>query len=217
MEVILTLATKYDVTYFRKKAIKYFLTAYPPTMKEWLESSHLRSNDGEHWALRTAILACTLDIPLLMPQVLYVAAMHHLPVLLDGGVLNDGRRVELPWIDKRTCLLARVRLMREYRTVVLDSVRKISRGAAPPSCGNPVLCETAAHVAIGRLDDAVDSGNGNWFIGSKKNFWKQANLCKPCRVACSDGYQKACQQVWDALPSYFELGTWEELKARSDN
>jgi hypothetical protein len=33
---------------------------------------------------------------------------------------------------------------------------------------------------------------------------------------CADGYDKACQQIWEKLPSYFGLGTWEELKARSD-
>jgi hypothetical protein len=45
--------------------------------------------------------------------------------------------------------------------------------------------------------------------------WDQdskTQLCKPCLDSLIVAYEKARQELWDDLPSYFGLPPWEELK-----
>jgi len=38
-------------------------------------------------------------------------------------------------------------------------------------------------------------------------------LCHPCAEGKLSGYRAAREKVWNDLPSYFGLGTWEELRS----
>ena len=37
-------------------------------------------------------------------------------------------------------------------------------------------------------------------------------LCKPCIESLAAAYEKAREELWDRLPSFFGLPPWEELK-----
>jgi hypothetical protein len=211
IECVLRLSTKYDVAYFRKRAIEQLSAMYPAFLGEYHKAAGMRFDVelGHYKGLRTMILARTLDIPLLLPSSLFAVTMNRMSVLLDGGKCSDGQHFELTWADKRLCIAARTRLMRAYQSRVLGYARALVLGNIV-DCKRPGNCASKAAAELMRI---VDTGEkAHWFLVAGETVWKQVELCETCRAAFIKCYDKGCQEIWEALPSYFNLGSWDSLK-----
>jgi hypothetical protein len=212
LECMLRLSTKYDVVYFRNRAIEQLSALFPATLDGWIKAANARGDKkmGRYKGLRTAILARTLNVPLLLPECLYLVAMRRMDYLLDGVDLLDGRHFDLAWDDKRRCLAARMRLMREYQSNVLGYARELMVGDDDAGCERPEVCALKATSELMRIVDANE--DTHCFLVAGKTAWKHVDLCRTCRTAFIKRYDKGCQEIWDALPSYFDLGSWDDLK-----
>jgi len=87
-------------------------------------------------------------------------------------------------------------------TVALSFILKRS-----PHCPTPVVCEGQNRLLLGcelkrlyRGSHALE--NLSSLLG---------RFCRPCADDKLSAHKLAREKVWNELPSYFGLGTWEEL------
>ena len=46
--------------------------------------------------------------------------------------------------------------------------------------------------------------------------WHQLNVCPECVAYCQLQHSNGRKEVWDKLPDFFEMPTWDELKSTQD-
>ena len=78
-----------------------------------------------------------------------------------------------------------------------------------PQCSSFKICSPQKLLATQLIFSTIDGGI-NHLEPWDKDFKSQ--LCKPCLDSLIVAYEKARQELWDDLPSFFGLPPWEELK-----
>jgi hypothetical protein len=105
-------------------------------------------------------------------------------------------------------VLGRDKLIQAYHDVLKGWVRE--KVLLPSQqCSSISICSHKKLLASQSLFPTIDGGIHNlgpWDQNSK------TQLCKPCLDSLIVAYEKAREELWADLPSFFGLPPWEELK-----
>lgn len=121
----------------------------------------------------------------------------------EGFLLSDGSRVFLDRADERACLLARSHIARFMDAQLIETLveqRNICYTTRKGACMNDVVtcCKSIHNGTLGPLHGP---------------FWQ--SLANPNNCDCLRVVQYSVSSIrqiaWEALPTWFGLGTWEDL------
>jgi hypothetical protein len=213
---VLRLATKYEVSYFRRHTISIFSAIFPSDIDGW--SQRFESTSGRmdvirpHMAVQLLLVSGELRLSSMLPSIHYILATQALMDLLDGVITSDGRHLELPWNLKRACLLGRARLVSAYHSRLLSVLR--SDPAELQSCNAGGSCKATTCAIATRLNlrfpqrsCALVRPGRTWF----QNLSPGVHFCEPCTLRLVAQWDSEIKVIWNELPSYFELPPWGEL------
>ncbi|KAF9026530.1 hypothetical protein BDZ89DRAFT_1016194 [Hymenopellis radicata] len=213
---VLRMSTKYEVHPLRQMAVRHLQRLFPPTLEAWDQRSKAGNDTIQKSRGRTiAIINLALETNhhVLLPSAMAYSWAIGLDALLDGAETHDRKKVELDLQTKRTCLLARDRLTNALRSRLLAFI-------ATPS---PARCQSKARCDQGRLITLSKWEHYFAEAGFPTPFRFEVNwtdvgtqLCRDCVVEGRESFLTARWVLWDELPSFFGLESWEVLSAKAD-
>jgi hypothetical protein len=208
---VLRLATKYDVPSYRKQIIDQISLIFPTSLKQLDKRNDFTPMpyfDGRGVAV--AVLARELDLPTILPSALLVACNWKITFIFDGVHSHQGQYYRLSPADQRLCVLAREKLRFAFRTRNLRFVkaRKVSE-----QCTSRKQCQAACAATYVKT---MEPKSWDWdfppVFGNWKLKFKTCGLCEFCAGAFEESYEESRAQMWDELPSYFDLPPWSEYE-----
>jgi hypothetical protein len=207
VQAVLELSTKYDIQYLRSRAISHLATIYPSTLEAW----DRREAVQPFWphastAFRVLRLAKKLDIPILLPAVMYDCSTGDLGAIFTGYGYRGNNCVTLDRRDQKTCIMARIQLGEAKRNRVWAFLKTLDE---QDCTGEDNECErgrleywsTYMDEVVDPIDIDVD--------------WDSygAYVCASCVTEAKSSYEAARLALWEDLPSFFKLQKWTQLRA----
>ncbi|KIK55447.1 hypothetical protein GYMLUDRAFT_175576 [Collybiopsis luxurians FD-317 M1] len=201
---ILHLSSKYVIQSLRRKCITLFTRTLPATLEDYdarasrgkLSSKHLKSNV----IMRAIRLAQETDVPIVLPFAFYCLAR-----LPSSRILED-KPGDISWQQKTVCLVGRERL----RYAEMSFSHSFLLGFKPALTCTNLLCAAAR------------SPHTEWHLLEASRHphplrpytrWHALNVCLECVSNAKRQHSQGRQDVWKCLPAFFEMGTWDELRA----
>lgn len=203
----------------REQAIRHFGRVIPKNFDEIGKIESYKDVFGEDhiphpFTIHTLFRQCQL-IPYL-PWLFYMACNEGFYQLVNG-VTYHGETVRLKGDDYRIALSGWKRLYDKTRTIRISTILSRGQGCAEDICTHQIrlsFAETATYHI--RSDTLSQWGMFKMLAaGVHTSPRRSGGNLAPCQ-SCVDLWlrtEKADrQQVWDDLPSYFDLPPWDELK-----
>lgn len=193
---IFALGFRYDIPYLRRRAISELTLYCPSTLQSWDDPKRKRLGSSE--CVRLIVLAKTHGVLVFLPTAFYSVCALNTPQQIVGVGLAD--------TDKAVCIEASRRLLRAKRERLYGFLwSSVSAG-----CQNPVLCRGQKLSMARRLSDEADCELLDLNID-----WSRSRLCVPCLASAKITFNLSRQQLWDDLPSFFDLRNWTSLQTLS--
>ncbi|KAJ7213122.1 hypothetical protein GGX14DRAFT_620272 [Mycena pura] len=205
---ILRLSTKYNVEFLRRRTLAHIASLYPTTLQEWDQRLDNAMEVFNARPFAVFLLAKETGHHALLPACMYLCAdTVDINDILDGLASIDGKHIELEWVDKRACIRGRQNLLLALRSEVFAFLTNLKI----PNCSSPQRCDSAKLHWLQSLEASL--GNGCPGIFSIKFPWISFRkaVCETCYSASYNNSNKQRQRIWDKLPSYFDMPSWEEL------
>ncbi|KAF9522445.1 hypothetical protein CPB83DRAFT_899627 [Crepidotus variabilis] len=209
---ILKLSTKYMIRYLRQRCIALLLTKLPATFESYQAKSHSTNPTSSlspptpspdryrsDTVMRAIKLAQENNVLEALPYAYYcVSRFPHKRLLKE-------RPGDISWKDKAICLVGRERLGWAQMSMSYSFLLVFQRS---PTCQS-LLCAHARspHAEWHALENARSPHPLREFEG-----WDRLNICPDCVAYCKQRHLAGRQEVWNHLPTLFELQSWEELK-----
>jgi hypothetical protein len=207
VEGVLRLSLKYDVQYLRRRALKHLVSTFPQTFKDWKARDVVRTIPGlENTPFAALSIAREFDLTWLLPSILYCISSHPLEKTLDG-VQWENKSLELNWVDKRTALIGRSKILlsQSQAAVMLTKVA----GLPVEGCTGSNCSSTRSRYAE-ILSGWAMAGLLDYFEDNDEMY--DLDFCLTCRRLFRDHCEAASRNLWEDLPSMFELPEWNELE-----
>ena len=212
---VLRLSTKYDVSFLRKRAIEALLRWYPSDLESYGpigQSARPLQDHTRHVLVANA--AREMDVPLLLPTaLLFCCATANIRILYDGLEAN-GERYTLVEPNKRAIFLGRPRLSHAGRSRT-QAFFFYPRAPNPPNakCSKSERCSEFCRIYSSVFDEKEDP----WVNPFYRLSWKsiRSTCCANCASIWEVHHDEAVHQVWQEMPSYFDLPPWSELRVVS--
>ena len=206
------MSTKYDIPSFRSKCIDELKSTFPCTLEEFdaigydselYHQTAPRPSRGRRILSSALLLFRECDLPAFLPSLFY---------LLTRGSLTEtlSRLSDLPKSENFGCiLLGREKLVDAQLSDASTYLNfKASSGCSRPGdCRESWLRRREALMNTGRhMNQCALANVAHWF-NNDASF-----LCPSCTSSYKDAYKSSRKKVWNELPGYFGLGTWEEIR-----
>ncbi|KAJ3547312.1 hypothetical protein NMY22_g1702 [Coprinellus aureogranulatus] len=228
LSAMIRLGKKYEMPHLRDEGLARLKLEYPSKLKEYdnldaVNFSHIHysagddsdddNNDDTEPISDTIHLAHECGIQSVLPMLYLMFAAAMLSTLKDHP-----DRLPLPYAALRSCVIGRDRLI----TAAMDKIFAwIHLVGSVDSCLAPKSCQSASKQLMADLIRYPPNCQGVF------NTWKKYSirvsvagtlqgLCRPCKEYASNSYEKGREEVWDTLPTYFELPGWQDLKDFDD-
>ncbi|KAF8643193.1 hypothetical protein AX16_009170 [Volvariella volvacea WC 439] len=197
---ILRISTKYSMRTLRQKCITILQRRFPSTLAscdELLASKYTYPSAAD--VIRAIPLAREANVPEILPWAYYIAT--HVSVESIMGEKS------LSWKDKALCLAGKEKLWDAYRLLTHSFLFDVHR---VPGCPSNCYARTSHPSNVDwRLVDSVRSSPHPLDIQTK---WDSVNVCGHCLKTIEAAHRTGREKVWNLLPSYFGLGSWEEIR-----
>lgn len=207
VEGILRLSRKYDVQYLKRRALAHLDSAFPMTLAAWKMREKTRTIPPiDNTPFAAFKVAREFELDWLMPSIAYCISSHPFEKTLDYAIFDD-ERIDLEWPDKRMCIVGRQKLIMMQAQIALQMTR--TADAQVEGCTNPTCTSTRLRCAD------ILSG---WDMASFLDYFEDnASLyshefCPVCLTAFKDSCVSSCEKLWNDLPGFFHLPSWEDLE-----
>lgn len=225
---ILRLSTKYMVRYLRQRCISLLLTKLPATFESY-EAKSRTANMSSPQNTAPSITAKTVSSGTLAatppPPDRYRSdtVMRAIKLAQDNNILEalpyayycvsrfphkrllKERAGDISWKDKAICLVGRERLGWAQMSMSYSFLLLFQRS---PMCQS-LLC---AHARSPHAEWHQLENNRSPHPLREYERWSELNICADCVLYCKQRHQLGRREVWNSLPTLFELPSWEELK-----
>ncbi|TFK47453.1 hypothetical protein OE88DRAFT_1666251 [Heliocybe sulcata] len=201
----LKLSTKYSSQAIRRRIISELSHIFPDT---W---SRFRTFDS--WPTHQvfiqnvvlgAQLACLGQARTLLPSALYCFTSLSTKMIFDQIFFSEK--------EKRQCVLGREAIIAEYKK--LGNELRNCRKSAP--CDSRRYCPTLAGwpslLAQERLLTRADAIACPFILHESHDLIRDEGVCAACYIKARQVYDEGRQRIWDGLPAYFEMESWEALR-----
>lgn len=116
--------------------------------------------------------------------------------------------LNLPQTARAQCISGRVEIQEFVKDRMLRALRP---PVVLPSCGR-AKCGTDGWNTIKNLSVWRTGSSTSFGIFQFKESKAVKDLCSRCRVAVEELTSEVRMAFWSTLPTFFELGEWEDLK-----
>ncbi|KAG6895935.1 hypothetical protein C0992_011482 [Termitomyces sp. T32_za158] len=198
---ILRISTKYDIVVLRDKCITILRRFFPPSLSDCdvLLSSKYSYNKSS--VLRAIPLAREANVPEILPWAFYVSTSIPDHVLLNDSVIS--------WQDKALCLAGKEKLWELQKSLthrfLFESTRSI---ACQRFCQSrlPTMMSWRRTEELRALAHPLEPFDD----------WGSLNICPLCIESTKLQHRNGREETWEALPSIFHLGKWDDLEAEQN-
>lgn len=196
---ILKLSAKYDIPHLHHSAIAHLSKIYPTTLAEWDQREKALSS-ASYPPFAVLELAHSMDIPHILPAVFYDCSTQTNEALVNA----ISGSAQMP--NLRTCLDARQALLEETLTGIYGFLRE----------GDLFGCKDSSRCSQARLrcmKKTTFASHGGSPLAVKVD-WTEYEVwtCLFCFHRARTWYLGAREKLWNDLPSYFNLPTWDQLQ-----
>ncbi|KAJ7188710.1 hypothetical protein C8R46DRAFT_1055562 [Mycena filopes] len=165
-------------------------------------------------------LARENNLPRLLPAAFNRAISDYpLASVFDGFPRPDGTRALLSSCDQKAVVLARDKFIQAQQKVDGTLGWLFQWQCRVGVCLNPALCIALRNRIYNDLLNnprLVGLGEPNlvqrWLTSTASAGGPHLVICGPCRQFCHQAHVVGRNRMWDALPSFFDLPPWGELK-----
>ncbi|KAJ3740640.1 hypothetical protein DFH05DRAFT_435720 [Lentinula detonsa] len=178
----LRLSSKYMIHSLRRKCITLFTRTLPATLEGYDSRTSRETN-----------------VTLVLPFAYYCIAR------LPSRRILEENSDDISWQQKTICLVGRERL----RYAEMSLSHSFLLGFQPASTCSNVLCTMARgpHTEWHLIEASRHPHPLRPY-----NRWNALNVCPECVANAKKQHTKGRQEVWNCLPAFFELRSWEELR-----
>lgn len=212
---VLRLSTKYDMPTFRSKSMDVMRRTFPTTLAAKGDCTSYRNNRftvSTSMLIRAILIAQEARVFDILPGIFYVLSHNPISDILDIVDLPNSIVREPSLRAARTCLLGRDKALRGQQNYTLSFLYKanVSEG-----CTQPHQCKEKFSAILVKWTSTGANLNLNSFtnLGPSMAGWK---FCSACYSFMSESHAVGRQKCWELLPSWYGLGTWEEIRAAQD-
>jgi hypothetical protein len=198
---VLRTSSKYEVDGFRKTATHILTREFPTTLAafdalpSWTVAQTLAAD--------VVKLARQASVPQPLPCALYLLATLEVSEIFGKMMTYD---------DLCICLVGREKLCAAKRTITHACL------FTSPNQPKYAQCQSNTDCAFQATVDCLDFHRDGWFNRptclSRGFAWEMLethHVCAKCVAHFKEENAQGRQKVWDLLPEYFELGSWEEI------
>ncbi|KAJ7502995.1 hypothetical protein B0H11DRAFT_613848 [Mycena galericulata] len=211
---LVRLGRKYDFLDLLKSAVEWLTFDNPSTIEEYDASftatpyAHERKSIIVYPGLSFDILTLARehDILSVLPFAYYrVIYLSDQAALFDGVSRGDGTSATLAPIDVRKCVLGREGLVQsQWKT---QHTAGWLKSQASDGCTRPQTCGLTRESYLSTMLTS----------GALVTLWSPSaaalfNFCDVCKHRTEASISVGRKKMWDALPSFFDLPPWGELK-----
>ncbi|TFK22109.1 hypothetical protein FA15DRAFT_681809 [Coprinopsis marcescibilis] len=214
---ILKISTKYSMAKLRQKCISLLLVKLPNTFESCCALLHTKSKYDSPDIIRVINLARAANVPEILPWAFYLCTHMSVNDIMKNTVLS--------WQDKAIVLAGRERLWEVQKSTSNSALFVFTPSqqctsncqgrilAAIPgtsiSTGNPPGLNMGMNYR-----EAEDYRRSPHPLGEFDGWshMKQQPVCGRCSSHQIAEHKKGREKVWNNLPTYFDLGTWEDIK-----
>ena len=200
---ILRLSNKYDIPPIRRRCIHELRRHFPCTLAAFDATILNAPPLSTLMPTKAIILARECNALDILPCAFYLLCQAETEAFLDILTL-------LPQQEIRTCLLGRERL----RVVLETATLSFALNPNPsPTCTDRAGCRpNGLEFLSAAISQRIHAG---FYALEKNNVDKMLNdhLCYICTEDRIFAHIRGREKVWNELPGYFGLGTWEALRA----
>ncbi|KAJ6589882.1 hypothetical protein DFH09DRAFT_1140349 [Mycena vulgaris] len=214
---LVRLGRKYDFKDLLRMAVQRLHTECPSSLAKYdamfAEGSELQDAIENYPGLYFEIinLARENSIFSILPCAYYCAiVLYPITSIFDGLPREDGTRVTLSPTDHRACIIGREKLMLTQwepdKTLGWCAGNSDING-----CHDPSMCGTKKSTVFRSL--VLKSANSALSHSSNlKKLSAAMRMCPPCTEQVNQTMVEGRKKTWEALPSFFDLPPWSELK-----
>ena len=203
---VLRLSTKYQVPHLRRRAILHLITAYPTSLQAWDDRNSKRTIPATPYVPFAVLeLARLTDVEAILPAAMYCCCTTSIKDIFDG-VPWGGSQLDMTWADKRTCIIGRQELLSAKQNTISAFLKP----------GNVPMCQAHDACNTGRLKTVFTNTDDEYCDPLWDRFdWDKFSqvVCPACLSASKSSYEQARKELWNNLPSIFNLRNWTELEA----
>ncbi|KAF9034391.1 hypothetical protein BJ165DRAFT_1513537 [Panaeolus papilionaceus] len=216
VSALLRLGSKYDISSLRDNALQRLRAEFPTTLDEWDRL------DVEYKTMSDSVDICLFDVITLAYNegILSILPVLYYFYLCDGASLapsqifygierSDGTKATLPFILQRDIILGREELMSKAR---LHPFKWLRDEPGVVDCYKPKGCRAIRNKLIESSWLAPDP------VGFPFDKWSDritdedlSQLCLDCKADAEIAHEGR-EELWNLLPTLFNLPEWEELK-----
>jgi len=216
---ILSLSAKYEVVYLKRRALSHLATAYPSTLDEWrrrLDVStfqpiteycipYARTNIPK--SLSVLKILNQVGATWLLPAAFYECCRYDLKDLITDPAWMNGFDDGL----KNTILTGYNKQVQEARRVL-----RFLHGPPDDDCPQPFVC---LEVKRQHADESFSSWNMNdpFSIWDAGDWDLLEEMCGYCLDTSKRIHAEGCAELWNRLPSLYDLPAWEMLLELRDS
>ncbi|TFK47418.1 hypothetical protein OE88DRAFT_1666193 [Heliocybe sulcata] len=216
----LRLSTKYSVQSLRRLLISSLAEIFPDTLDGFRQRKNKKLFQmfvGE--AFVAAELARVGEAPILLPSILYCCCTYPTEHFIDSE--------QLDWTQKRACVLGRERMMHQFGKLVICLTSPHPNLAQECEVGQ-TICGDCDHNSLCTVPDwrpalrrAMEFAP--WlgdrlpsaFSNTMDLQWSNG-VCSTCFGNLQELYDSERRRIWEELPGYLDLGTWNALREATD-
>ncbi|KAF9557088.1 hypothetical protein CPC08DRAFT_736881 [Agrocybe pediades] len=193
---ILRISTKYSMQALRNKCISIIQDKFPSTLRGCDDVLARGIQYVPSEIVRIIPLARETTVPKVLPWAFYLCAHISVDEILANSVLS--------WSDKALCLAGKERLWAMQKTMTHSFLLDFKQAPA---------CTTGCQGRMPRnlkLAD-IESLRINPHPLEEYTDWKTLMICVKCQAMAEAQHREGREKVWQALPTLFHLGTWDEI------
>ncbi|KAF9048919.1 hypothetical protein BJ165DRAFT_1343369 [Panaeolus papilionaceus] len=192
---ILRISTKYNMAQLRNKCINIIQEKFPSTLAgcDAVLSKHTQYIPSE--IVRIIPLARETNVPKVLPWAFYLCCHIEVEELMVNTALS--------WSDKALCLAGKEHLWKVQKTISHSFLFEFKQVPGCPSgCARVVPqiswqdCETL-RKSPHPLEEYPD--------------WNSTRVCPKCRDHIKAQHRDGREKVWQMLPGFFGLGSWDDI------
>ncbi|KAK7025113.1 BTB domain-containing protein, partial [Favolaschia claudopus] len=207
VRALIRLGRKYDFKYLYDSALARLTTLFPVTLKGYdVSYSTIEVYNG---LTRDVIwLARKNNILSVLPAAYHFLLSHETTIrLLQGAERMDGTLAVLPVPDLFKCIFGRERLFKtQFQPgYTLGWLRKWDF----KGCTSMRPCRKSREAVLASF---VDAYLQDGLITPESIFARGFLFCSGCRQHIRESTEAGRTKMWQALPSFFDLPAWDELK-----
>ena len=204
---ILRLSTKYEIPYLRHRALRHLDTSvYLNTLQDFdarKSNRTIRQTDALPFLI--ADLVHEMDLPWLLPTVLYICTMSYEDIVT--GYMYKGERRSMSGSQQVVCIKALKPLIKWYRKDILSFLYLTN----VHGCKSSAQCNESRLKLVGNYS-SITLSNPLWSFSYIFEQVVRKAVCTTCCIASRDAHHAAREALWEALPGLFGLPSWQTLR-----